>query len=456
MTSRNPRSKLRPVLVFMPRVRLASCLAILVACLAAAAPPPPAREPEIWLEIPGLVSRVEANGGTQLSTSDLSVLRIHINHPPSQLNYGDIFAKVNTESANIIMSTTSTAEGVICELDLEHRGGFKLHPGRNSVEIALFDAQRRLYYASFLLQAQEGEGERFVAAPPEKLTGEKYAVIIGISRYDHAGGAFPNLRYADRDAMAFRDFLLSPGGGRFKPENIRFLVDQAATSQNVRSALFTFLTKPRPEDLVVIYWAGHGAPDPNDRRNLYLLTYDTRVEDMGGTAFPMWQLQDVFGRILKAKRVITFTDSCHSYGISGQALRASAAENNLVNQYLTRYASEADRAVVTASDISQLSYEGEDWGGGHGVFTFYLLRGLDGEADANRDGTVTAGELFAYVRDRVSAATNGDQRPVAFPGLAADLPLAGAAVQGGEVKKAHLEPPASPGRRGSPFASQTP
>jgi hypothetical protein len=431
-------------------------MAILLAGLAAAGPPPPAREPEIWLEVPGLVSRVEANEGTQLPSTDLGVLRIHINHPPSQLNYGDIFAKVNTESANIIMSTTSTSEGVICELDLERHGGFKLHAGRNSVEIALFDAQRRLYYASFLLQAGLGAPERFVppGAPPQKVTGERYAVIVGISHYGHAGMGFSNLRFANRDAMAFRDFLLSPEGGSFKPENVKFLVDQAATSQNVRSALFTFLTKPRPEDLVVIYWAGHGAPDPNDRRNLYLLTYDTQVEDMGGTAFPMWQLQDVFGRILKAKRVITFTDSCHSYGISGQALRASAAENNLVNQYLSRYASEGDRAVVTASDISQLSYEGENWGGGHGVFTFYLLRGLEGEADADKDGIVTAGELFAYVRDHVSDATNGDQRPVAFPGLAANLPLSGVAVQSGDLKKARLEAPRS--RPGARSASPAP
>ena len=441
----------------MRSVRLGSYLAILVACLAAAGPPPPTREPEIWLEVPGFVPRVEANSSAQLSSTDSAVVRIHIGHPPSQLNYGDIFAKVNTESANIIMTTSSTTEGVLCELDLERRGGFKLHPGRNSVEVAFFDAQRRPYYASFLLQVEEGGPNRFAgpAAPPERVAGERYAVVVGISRYGHAGVGFSNLRFASRDAMAFRDFLLSPEGGSFKPENVRFLVDQAATSQNVRSALFTFLTKPGPEDMVVIYWAGHGAPDPNDRRNLYLLTYDTRVEDMGGTAFPMWQLQDVFGRILKAKRVITFTDSCHSYGISGQAFRASAAENNLVNQYLSRYASEADRAVVTASDISQLSYEDEAWGGGHGVFTFYLLRGLEGEADVNKDGTVTAGELFAYVRAQVSEATNGEQRPVALPGLAAGLPLAGVAVHSGDVKRARLERSTTRGRMGPPSA-QTP
>src|SRR5665213_3040593 len=90
---------------------------------------------------------------------------------------------------------------------------------------------------------------------------------------------------------------------------------------------------------VVIYIAGHGAPDPIDPRNLYLLAADAKPDDMGGTAFPMWQLQDVFERVLKAKRVITFADTCHSYGFSGA--RAGAGQrraNNLVNQYLQRYA----------------------------------------------------------------------------------------------------------------------
>src|SRR5262249_17827927 len=150
----------------------------------------------------------------------------------------------------------------------------------------------------------------------------------------NSAGGLTNLRFADRDAMSFYDFLLSPQGGSFRRENVKLLLNEDATSQNVRSALFTFLTKPREQDLVLLYFAGHGSPDPHDKRNLYLLTYDTQLDDMGGTAFPMWQLQDVFVRIIKAKRVITFTDSCHSYGVSGQIYGGSEKSNNLINQYL--------------------------------------------------------------------------------------------------------------------------
>lgn len=66
---------------------------------------------------------------------------------------------------------------------------------------------------------------------------------------------------------------------------------------------------------------------------------------------------------------------------------------------------------------------------GHGVFTYYLLQGLHGEADANKDDTVTAGELFAYLSEKVSKATDGQQNPQAFPGLARNLPLSGMGVQ---------------------------
>jgi len=397
---------------------------------------------EMWLEIPELQGRVEANSATvfeALPQSGISHIRVHIDKQPIDASYGDIHTKINTEATDDITAKKSVAEGVLCELDLTHWGsGFKLKPGRNSVEAYYVDRYKRVHYASFLLQFAEQRSTRSkkpVSAPPERIGGEKYAVIVGISKYKNGGTGLSNLKYASRDARDFRDFLESPAGGSFPKENVQELLDEDATSQKLRSALFTFLTRPRPQDLVVIYFAGHGAPDPNDSRNLYLLTYDTQPDDMGGTAFLMSDLQDVFDRILKAKHVITLIDSCHSYGISGE--RFGAKQNNLANQYLERYASKADRAVITASDVSELSLEGEQWGGGHGVFTYFVLQGLkSGEADANKDGTVTAGELFSYLGEKVSQATNHQQNPRAVPGLAQNLPLSGVGMQKLSAKNA--------------------
>ncbi|MGH9555573.1 MAG: caspase family protein [Terriglobales bacterium] len=425
-----------------------SSLMLLLAAVLAWPLPAVDREAAIWLEIPELETRVPANSSAIVATPDVNHLRVHIPLQPGQVNYGSIFAKINTEAANIVMTTSSEAEGILCTFDLNLRGGFRLRPGRNSVEISFKDRYQRLYYASFLVQTASEKDAIPLRPParPEPIQGTMYAVVVGVSRYKYGGAGLKNLRFADRDAQAFRDFLVSPEGGSFLPENVRFLVNEEATAENLRSALFTFLTKPRAQDVVVLYFAGHGAPDPNDRRNLYLLTYDTRPDDMGGTGFPMWQLQDVFSRILKAKRVVTFTDSCHSFGISGERL-TPLRQNNLVNQYLARYAAEGDRAVITASDISQLSYESEQWDGGHGVFTHFLLRGLRGDADQNKDGTVTAGELFPYVRQQVGTATQQEQTPVALPGLAQGLPLSGLGVR----KQAQAPGPGNqPARGGQP------
>jgi len=391
----------------------------------------------ITLEIPQLQLQVEPEGAVIIPSTDVDQLVIHVGKRPNQVNPGSIYTKLNTDASNMIMTTSAMADGVLCKLDLNHQQGFRLRKGRNSFEVSFTDSMQRVHYASFLIQTQDttpSDNKRISIKPDKAPSADKYAVIVGIARYADTAGGVTSLQFADRDAKDFQEFLLSPDGGSFPKDHVRILLNEDATAQNVRSALFTFLTKAQPQDQVVLYVAGHGAPDPNDPRNLYLLTYDTKLDDMGGTAFPMWQLQDVFTRVLKAKRVITFADTCHSYGFSGE--RRGKKSNNLVNQYVAKAANDSDRAVITASDISQLSYESDKWGGGHGVFTFFLLKGLQGEADFNKDGTVSAGELFAFIHDNVDKATAGNQSPMALPGLAERLPLSGVGLR--QSANAHL------------------
>jgi hypothetical protein len=384
----------------------------------------PLKPGEIWLEIPETQTRVEANTTAEISTAPLTYLKLHIAKQSSDIDYGSIHTRINTEAADTLMTTTGTEDGILCNLDLKHHGGFQLTPGRNSLEISYLDHFNRLHYASFLVDRGTARPSRNLLAtgPPVKLGGQKYAVVVGVARYKNAGAGLRDLRYADKDAQDFRDFLESPAGGGFPKENILTLLNEDATSDALRSALFTFLSKPHPDDLVVIYLAGHGSPDPNDSRNLYFLTYDTEVDNMGGTAFLMSELGEVFDRVLKAKRVITFVDSCHSFGVSG-ARNLGVPQNNLVNQYVQRFASNGERAVLTASDTSELSYEDEKWGGGHGVFTYYLLKGLTHDADSNHDGTVTVAELSNYLRQKVTTDTDGKQNPQAIVGNDGNIPV---------------------------------
>jgi len=387
--------------------------------------------PDVSLMLPELGVRVPGNGYAELRQPADSVRTLILTIPKSgsHVAYGAIHTKVNTESADVATQSVSDSEGLELKVDLQAAAGFQLQNGRNSVELEYQDQFGRQKYFNFLLTFPKVEGHRgLIPEPqlpqPEKRAGRTFAVVIGISRYDQSGSGIPNLKYADRDAMSFLEFLQSPAGGSLKDDSVVLLLNEKATTQNIRHALYTFLTAALPQDTVVIYIAGHGAPDPHDPRNLYLLTADSKLDDMGGTAFPMWQIQDVFERILKAKRVITIADTCRSFGFTGARVQGSSpTEINLVNQYMARYAATDQRAVITASDISEPSFEDIRWGNGHGVFTYFLLQGLKGAADENHDGTITAGELFTYLKQTVPQETNGRQNPRAMEGLASALPL---------------------------------
>ncbi|MCI0490074.1 MAG: caspase family protein [Blastocatellia bacterium] len=260
-----------------------------------------------------------------------------------------------------------------------------------------------------------------------KFSGRKFAVIIGISDYKYERANFSDLQYAHVDARAVNEFLRRRDGGGFADSDILFMENEGASTQAVRAALDRFLSQAGRDDLVLIYLAGHGSNDPHAPQNLYFLMHDTNVDDMSNTALPMTELKQALDTKVKAERVVVFIDTCHSAGLTGEKPAARGGENNLINLYASKLFAEKGRAVITASDVNESSFEDRRWGGGHGVFTFVLLEGLSGKADADRDGLVKAGELFAYVRERVREETGNKQNPRALPGLNADLSLSVAA-----------------------------
>lgn len=258
-----------------------------------------------------------------------------------------------------------------------------------------------------------------------QFTGRKFALIAGVSRYKYHDGGLTDLAYADADARALRDFLQRREGGGFAPSDIYYLENEQATVEAVRAGLRRFLAQAGANDLVLLFLAGHGGPDPYAPQNLYYVLHDSKVADLANTALPMTELQETLEHGLRAQRVLVFIDTCHSAGLSGEQITtARGMENNLLNLYASRLFNEAGRAVLTSSDINEVSRESQRWGGGHGVFTRALLEGLRGEADTSGDHLITAGELFNYARDRVRIETQFKQNPRALPGLNADLTLA--------------------------------
>ncbi|MBE9031836.1 SUMF1/EgtB/PvdO family nonheme iron enzyme [filamentous cyanobacterium LEGE 11480] len=263
--------------------------------------------------------------------------------------------------------------------------------------------------------SEDSQTRRLNAVRPNRPTNydsiDRWAIIVGISQYQYPQ---INLKYADRDAEALYKMLLSPTGGSFQADHICKLTNTEATTGNITNALRSFLKKPDRDDLVIIYFACHGAPDPDRPSNIYLITHDTDPRNIAGTALPMREISLNVHETLLADKVVMLADTCHSAGIAQSGGRRSLADQSgSINQYLQEMShANAGLALLTSAEANEVSFEDQRWGDGHGVFTHYLLQGMQGAADRVSNGIVTLGELFEYVRENVKRDTDYKQHPL--------------------------------------------
>lgn len=282
------------------------------------------------------------------------------------------------------------------------------HEGVVPVEITASTVDGRIDYKVLRVQLTDDAD-----ADDDGPIPQRFAVVIGVSEY--ADPLVPDLHYADDDARAFHEFLRSEraGLGGIPEENVLLLVNDDANYRNMRSALFSFLRRATENDIVYVYIAAHGVPDPNRPSELYLLPSDAEAGDLPGTALPMSDVNTAIAR-LATRHTVVFTDACHSGGLGTVGFNArSGLEPNNVNEiFLQGLRNTAGGlAVFTAAEARQISREGRQWGGGHGVFTHYLLEGLGGAADADEDSIVRLGEVMEFVRERVRRDTDNAQIP---------------------------------------------
>jgi tetratricopeptide (TPR) repeat protein len=234
--------------------------------------------------------------------------------------------------------------------------------------------------------------------------GQTYALLVGISKYKHPE---LSLQFADADASVFGRLLESPRGGGLASDNIMLLTDDKATTAAVRNGFQDFLKRRAGKnDTVVILVAGHGTVDG---RNAFILTYDADPQDLNSTALPMAELRSLFeDQLKKVGRVLLFADVCKA-GVIG-SIQSTAVNADV--QHLGDV--EGDLFGLLASRPKEVSVEGPQFGGGHGVFSYYVIKGLEGAADVNQDGVVDANELIQYVSTQVPTATGNKQHPREF------------------------------------------
>lgn len=237
-----------------------------------------------------------------------------------------------------------------------------------------------------------------------------WAVIIGIDNYKNVR----QLRYAVNDAKAFYEYLIHHN--QIPKENITLLLNKGASLTKLRSVLGTQLKrKAGKEDMVIIYYAGHGAAEKDsmspdgDGLEKYLLPYDANPRDLYASALPMREIAHILSRI-RSERLIFIVDSCYSGASGGRTIGLAGIRANISDAFLDRIARGKGRIILTASGANEVSSEDDKLK--HGVFTYFLLEGLRGKADTDKDGLITVDEAYGYVSKHVPQATGQEQNPV--------------------------------------------
>ncbi len=264
-----------------------------------------------------------------------------------------------------------------------------------------------VWVKSKIFDLEELLATRVAASAATAAGGQTYALLVGISKYKRPE---LSLQFANADANAFSKLLASPRGGGIDSRNIVLLTDENATTAAVRNAFQDFLKRrAHKNDTVILLIAGHGTVEVPGSKNAFVLTYDSDPQDLASTALPMSELRSLFEEQLKnVGRVLLFVDICKAGTIG-------SIQNTTVNADVQHLGDvDGDLFGFLASRPKEVSVEGPQFGGGHGVFSYFVLKGLGGAADANKDGTVDANELIQYVSSEVAAATSNRQHPREF------------------------------------------
>ena len=243
---------------------------------------------------------------------------------------------------------------------------------------------------------RETEGQPAPSGGQQTHSGESWAVLIGINRYQHP--RIPKLRYAVNDAQAVERALVAQG---FRQDRILTLTDDKATKSAIERLLGDQLRQQvEANDRLLVFFAGHGKTDQlrSGEEEGYLIPVDGDPNQLFSTAISMTALRQISDR-LRAKHILYIVDACYS----GYAIFNRSIADDLLEEMLKKPAIQ----ILTAGRQQDEAQERA----GHGVFTEVLVRGLVGDAFPRDRAWLALEELGIWVKQRVFAESNKKQLP---------------------------------------------
>jgi hypothetical protein len=227
------------------------------------------------------------------------------------------------------------------------------------------------------------------------------ALIIGVDSYENTPA---RAIYADKDAQVFADYATEKLG--IPANRIKTLVNNGAGERELLLSVRSWLSRASKQGKtdVYVFFAGHGLAS-DDGQKMYLLPYDGAPELLDKTAI----LRDeLFADISAAnpRSVTVFLDTCYSGTtrgtdmlIASRPIAIKALKQLVPDNFTVMTAARGDQ---TAKPLEEAK---------HGMFSYFLMKGMEGEADQNKDNKITAGELYEYVERNVVQQSSGSQTP---------------------------------------------
>jgi len=219
----------------------------------------------------------------------------------------------------------------------------------------------------------------------------KFALIIANTEYIDSGLA--QLAAPGRDAEDFGRVLKDQNIGAF--DNVKILLNQL--SSTVSESIDEFFDQRKTDDLLVLYFSGHGVRD--ELGSLYLAVRNTIRSRLRSTAIKSDYIRDVMDQS-RSKRQVLILDCCNSGAFAQGSKAATGVSIGTASAFEgTGYG----RVVLTASDSTQFAWEGDTIIGktDNSLFTHFLVKGLEGEADRDGDGRITIDELYDYTYEQI-------------------------------------------------------
>ena len=222
----------------------------------------------------------------------------------------------------------------------------------------------------------------------------KYALIIGNTEYIDPGLA--KLTAPGKDAEDFARVLKDQEICAF--DDVKVLLNQL--SSTVIEVIDEFFDQKKPDDLLVLYFSGHGVRD--ELGSLYLAVKNTLRSRLRSTAVRSDYIREAMDQS-RSKRQVLILDCCNSGAFSQGTKAATGVSIGTASAFEVGYG----RIILTASDSTQFAWEGDKVIGetDNSLFTHFLVQGLEGEADLDGDGSITVDELYDYAYEKVKLAT---------------------------------------------------